>query len=188
MAIGGFIGVNGVARKIKKIYYGVGNVARTVTKVYCGDYGPIADYPVAWLCWKRSDPYILYELGDTALRDGHTLRTWSPGITSIYSTGMQLEEYATGNTYGIIIQPQIDLTPYTTLRVTASSERDGVSVSIGVRKTEVASLALGWAAYVSFNSASKVEKTIDISSLTGDYTIGFSVRSVKMTVYDLRLE
>lgn len=44
---GMYVGVNGVARKVKKMYVGVNGVARTVSKVYVGVNG------VARLCYER---------------------------------------------------------------------------------------------------------------------------------------
>ena len=60
----GYIGIDGVARKVSRLYTGVGGVARSVTKAYVGDAGgkarlwyqagkPLGGYAVGSIVWLR---------------------------------------------------------------------------------------------------------------------------------------
>lgn len=48
-----YVGVNGVARKVKKGYVGVDGIARKIKKAYVGVNG------VARLCWSGEIPTVL---------------------------------------------------------------------------------------------------------------------------------
>lgn len=66
MAIGAYIGVNGVARKITQSYVGVGGVARTIKKGYIGVNG------VARLCYSKNPRFLLAGSTKLILADGKT--------------------------------------------------------------------------------------------------------------------
>ena len=67
MAKGAYIGVNGVARKIKKGYIGVNGVARKIKKAYIGVNG------VARLFW--SDEELAYRGTTTPLSGSEAIST-----------------------------------------------------------------------------------------------------------------
>ena len=74
MAKGAYLGINNVARKIKKIYIGINGVARKVKKVYIGING------VARLCWSSGTYQTLIASSDRNVysSNAETPTTFSP--------------------------------------------------------------------------------------------------------------
>lgn len=120
MAKGAYIGVNNVARKIKKGYIGVDGVARKIKKAYIGVNG------IARLFWSAGPPaittrgdlgvavanvaltdindkYVLFKQGGT--RKSKYVYIYDSSLTQLYSTvnGLMVGSANSVGTYGILI-------------------------------------------------------------------------------------
>lgn len=127
---------------------------------------------------------VLYDSGDQ-----HSTVTggWknNSGTFTLNSDSMVLEgEYHADAS--AFINNLVDLTDYNTLYFTLaySDDSSGRSGAIGISKSNT-NAAPSYAASISGinGNVSKTTKSIDISSITGSYYVGFSVNQNKMTVY-----
>ena len=109
MAKGAYIGVNGVAKKIKGGYIGVGGVAKKIKKAYVGDENGLAklvfeESKLPYLSFIGNEDFTLKTSNTTANWDGileystdtTTWSTWDG--TEISSSGNSLYLRGTGNT------------------------------------------------------------------------------------------
>ena len=87
MAKGAYIGVGGLAHKIKKGYIGVDNVARKIKKAYIGIGG------VARPCWNSEPEPVYYGTitGLSVARDG--LAAATVGNYALFGGGSNVETY-----------------------------------------------------------------------------------------------
>ena len=83
MAKGGYVGIDGVARKLKKAYVGVGGVARKIKKAYVGING------VARPCWGGGE--LAYYGAVTSVQECADMMAGSIGSYAVFAGGYQYD-------------------------------------------------------------------------------------------------
>lgn len=172
---GFYIGVDGKARKVKKVYIGVDGVARKVKKAYIGD-----ENGKARLCW-TSDFYVK-ELGVKGLSSGLTYtenkELWGESCSAdpvgfVGSEIMVQSQSKTSNKQLVgydVRSMEItvdDITGYNTFHIIGRTSYTSTNVS----KITVSNVTTGKAESVFITSTSSSELTLDVSELSGKVTI-----------------
>ena len=172
MAKGAYIGVNGVARKIKKGYVGVGNVARKIKKAYIGVNG------VARPFWAGGE-LVYYGIVSGVQfnnQDGkyfEDVAACSNGTHAIFGGGFKYH----ANSYGVLDQLEAFNSSFTKTSAKLSEARGQLSTG---RLGDYAVFA-GGRVVPTLNAASKVVDTYN-QSLTRTSPTALDKCSCKMAV------
>ena len=180
MAKGVYIGVNNVARKVKKSYIGVGNVARKIKKAYIGVNG------VARECYP--DALWLYNNGDefTSTTGGFVSRGMGVSSSGLHANNPSVSRSDTSITVegngGILVTSNfIDLTPYKILKFSGTVANSDIGYDIW---HSVVALRLGVnyytdgpLAYGLVSGTTYTDLEIDISNINESCQIGVGVYS-----------